>query len=61
MRQNTLPQTGISFEPCADKFDDLFKSREGKSIAELFSEKSDSIPVEELTRTVAENLKTRKI
>jgi hypothetical protein len=34
----------------------LFKKREGKSIAELFSDKSDSIRIEEITRTVAENL-----
>jgi len=39
-----------------EEFDELFKSREGKSIAELFLEKSDSISIEDITRTVAENL-----
>src|SRR6267154_518338 len=36
-----------------EDFDDLFKGREGKSIAELFSERADSIPIEEeVKRTV---------
>jgi hypothetical protein len=42
-----------------DRFDELFKNREGKSIAELFSEKADSVPAEEeVKRTIriTENL-----
>jgi hypothetical protein len=39
-----------------EDFDELFKSREGKSIRELFSERSDSLPIEEITRTITENL-----
>ena len=39
-----------------DKFDELFKSREGKSIADLFLEESDSISIEEIIHTVAKNL-----
>jgi hypothetical protein len=39
-----------------EKLDELFKNREGKSIAELFSERSDLIAIDEIVRKVSENL-----
>src|SRR5258707_10447310 len=39
-----------------EKFDELFKNRERKSIAELFSERGDSIAIDDIIRKVSENL-----
>jgi hypothetical protein len=43
---------GMSYE----EFDELFKSRTGKSIADSFLEKSESISIEEILASIAGNL-----
>lgn len=43
-----------------EEFDRLFESRAGKSIAELFSEKLDSVPIDEIKGRVSENLENGK-